>query len=320
MPQPIHFGYNPPSSDRGLERIDAATYVRDLERMLEIIGPAVDSLWVSDHFMSSDRFRLECWTLLTWIAARHPAKAIGTIVAAVGYRHAPLLAKMVASLDVLLASAAESTGTSPARPILGLGAGWTEHEYRGYGYDFPPTKERIAQLDEALTVAKLLWKGGPVDFEGRFYRLDGALSIPPRDPPPLVMVGGEGPTTMAVAARQADWWNMLHRPPDVLRETLERMDAVCADAGRDPETLTRTMYMRVLLYEDATRAREDAGARLDDEFPVFAGDPAGFTDHLFALAEQGIDGFQLAFSGWPDTRDLELFVDHVRPAFPRDAG
>ena len=318
MNQPVHFGYNPPSGDRGLEGVDPATYVRDLERMLEVIGPAVDSFWVSDHFMSNDRYRLECWTLLTWIAARHPEISIGTIVAAVGYRHAPLFAKMLASLDALMASSAEATGKPRARPILGLGAGWVEHEYRGYGYDFPSARERIAQLDEALTVSKLLWEGGPVDHEGRFYELDGALSIPATQPRPLIMVGGEGPTTMAVAARQADWWNVLHRPPDVLRSTLDRMDATCEDIGRDPATLRRTMYLRVFLDDDSDRARHRAGDRLDDEFPAFAGDAAAFTDHLADLVEQGIDGFQLVFSGWPDTRDLELFAERVRPAFPRE--
>ena len=199
MSAPVHFGYNPPSSDRGHERVDPATYVGDLERMLEVLGDGIDSVWVSDHFMSNDRFRLECWTLLTWIASRHPHLAIGTIVAAVGYRHAPLFAKMVASLDALMESAAEASGRPRARPILGLGAGWTEAEYRGYGYDFPPTKERIAELDEALTVAKLLWTGGPVDHAGEHFRLSGALALPAREPRPLIMVGGEGPTTMAVA-------------------------------------------------------------------------------------------------------------------------
>lgn len=318
MSRPVHFGYNPPTGDRGLERVDPTTYVRDLERMLGVIGPAVDSFWVSDHFMSNDRFRLECWTLLTWIAARHPGMSIGTIVAAVAYRHAPLFAKMIASLDALMASSAEATGTLPARPILGLGAGWTEHEYHGYGYEFPPALERIAQMDEALTVAKLLWDGGPVDFDGRFYQLDGALSIPISQPRPLIMVGGEGPTTMAVAARQADWWNMLHRPPDVLHETLERMEAICEDIGRDPATLLRTMYLRVFLDDGVSRARDRAGTGLDDEFPAFAGGPSALTDHLLGLVDQGIDGFQLVFAGWPETRDLELFVEHVRPAFPRD--
>jgi alkanesulfonate monooxygenase SsuD/methylene tetrahydromethanopterin reductase-like flavin-dependent oxidoreductase (luciferase family) len=317
--RPVHFGYIAPSTDIGLERLDPSTYARDLGRTIDAAGVAMDSLWVTDHIMSTDGFRLEGWTLLTWIAARHPEISIGTVVAAVGFRHAPLLAKMVASLDVLMASAAEG-GSRPGRPILGLGAGWVESEFRGYGYDVPPLTDRIAQVDEALTIAKLLWDGGPVDFEGRFYRLDAALAIPARRPRPLLMVGGEGPTTMAVAARQADWWNMVHRPPGVIRKTLERMDSICADVGRDHASLRRTMFLPVILDTDASRIRERSDIRLPYDFPVFAGEPTALVDHIAGLVEQGIDAFQLNMFDWPQTRALELFAEHVRPAFPRDSG
>jgi alkanesulfonate monooxygenase SsuD/methylene tetrahydromethanopterin reductase-like flavin-dependent oxidoreductase (luciferase family) len=77
---PVHFGYNPPSGDRRLEPVVPATYRDDLDRVLGIVEPVFDSVWVSDHFMTEDRFRLEAWTLLTWIAARRPALSLGTIV------------------------------------------------------------------------------------------------------------------------------------------------------------------------------------------------------------------------------------------------
>jgi hypothetical protein len=63
MNRSVHFGYNPPSSDRGLEIVDASTFAADLERVLGVLGDAFDSVWVSGHFMTNDRFRLECWTL-----------------------------------------------------------------------------------------------------------------------------------------------------------------------------------------------------------------------------------------------------------------
>ncbi len=83
--------------------------------------------------MTEDRFRLECWTELTWIAARFPEPLLGTIVLANSYRHPPLLAKMAASLQYL----------SGGRFILGYGAGWAEDEYRAYGFDFPSARTRI---------------------------------------------------------------------------------------------------------------------------------------------------------------------------------
>jgi alkanesulfonate monooxygenase SsuD/methylene tetrahydromethanopterin reductase-like flavin-dependent oxidoreductase (luciferase family) len=312
--RPIHLGYNPPSGQRALERVEPARYVADLERMLSIVSPAIDSLWISDHFMTGDRFRLECWTLLTWVAARHPGIDIGPIVAAQSYRHAALFAKMIASLDALMASSATSTGDRAGRPILGYGAGWAEDEYRAYGFDFPPTGTRIEQLDEALTVIKALWSGGPVDHQGRWFRLEGATCVPTPATQPLIMVGGEGERTMRVAARHADWWNMLHRPAPRITETLARLDAACESEGRDPASLRRSVYLTVFLDADDDAARARATDRSGGEAPPFAGGPARLIDHLGGLAEQGVDAFQLVFTGWPDTSDLELFVDRVAPA------
>jgi alkanesulfonate monooxygenase SsuD/methylene tetrahydromethanopterin reductase-like flavin-dependent oxidoreductase (luciferase family) len=113
MPR-VEFGYNPPAGDRGIERVSPATFRTDLERVLALAAPSFESVWISDHFMTNDRYRLECWTLLTWIAARFREPVVGTIVLANSYRHPPLLAKMAASLQEL----------SGGRFVLGYGAGW----------------------------------------------------------------------------------------------------------------------------------------------------------------------------------------------------
>ncbi len=317
MTRPIHVGYNPPSGQRGLERVDPVTYVRDLDRALAVAGDAIDSLWISDHFMTGERFRLECWTLLAWVASRHPGISIGPIVAAVGYRHPPLLAKMIASLDALMASAAAADGIRPGRPILGYGAGWDEAEYRAYGIPFPPAEARVAELDAALAAIRLLWTGGPVDRPESPFPLAGATCYPRPDPAPIVMVGGEAEATMRVAARHADWWNMLSRPPEKVRSTLARLDAACAAEGRDPATLRRSLYLTVTLDRDEAAARGRA-APAWPAIPAFAGTPAQLVDHLGGLAELGIDAFQLVFTGWPEHEDLALFASDVRPALPRD--
>jgi alkanesulfonate monooxygenase SsuD/methylene tetrahydromethanopterin reductase-like flavin-dependent oxidoreductase (luciferase family) len=201
------------------------------------------------------------------------------------------------------------------RLIFGYGAGWAEDEYRAYGYDYPPASTRIDQLDEALTVIKALWAGGPVDHHGRWFQLEGAICEPHPEPLPVVMVGGEGRRTMDVAARQADWWNCLHRPVQALRERLEQLDRACERVGRDPVSLLRSMYLTVFLARDGDSARGAAGARLDSEHPPFAGDPAQLVDHLGRLRELGFGAFQLVFAGFPDTADLELFAECVLPAF-----
>ena len=146
----LAFGYNPPTGNRLIERVDPATFAADLDRVLDVAAPSFESLWVSDHLMTEDRFRLECWTQLTWIAARFPGPLLGTIVMANSYRHPPLLAKMAASLQYL----------SGGRFILGYGAGWAEEEYRAYGYEFPSIRIRIEQMVEGIEVIRALWTGG----------------------------------------------------------------------------------------------------------------------------------------------------------------
>ena len=114
----VDFGYNPPSGTRGVEHFPARTFVRDLQDALDIASQSFASLWVSDHLMTVEPFRMECWTQLTWIAARYPGPLLGTIVMANNYRHPPLMAKMAATLQAF----------SRGRLILGYGAGWHEQE------------------------------------------------------------------------------------------------------------------------------------------------------------------------------------------------
>jgi alkanesulfonate monooxygenase SsuD/methylene tetrahydromethanopterin reductase-like flavin-dependent oxidoreductase (luciferase family) len=88
----VHFGNNPPSGTRGVEQFPPETFVRDLHNALDIASQSFSSFWVSDHLMTAEPFRMECWTQLTWIAARYPAQMLGTIVLANSFRHPPFIA------------------------------------------------------------------------------------------------------------------------------------------------------------------------------------------------------------------------------------
>ena len=302
----LAFGYNPPTGNRLMERVDPATFTTDLDRVLGVAAPNFESLWVSDHFMTENRFRLECWTQLTWIAARFPQPLLGTIVMANSYRHPPLLAKMAASLQNL----------SGGRIILGYGAGWVEEEYRAYGYEFPPIRTRIEQMVEGIEVIRALWTGGPVTYEGQHYRLTDALAVPVPQPTPPIMIGGDGEKlTLRAVAEHADWWNAMSRPMDVLRRKIAALEGHCDAVGRDPATVVRTITFVAFLEKDGATARRAAGPRLEGETVAFAGDPAAMIDHLATLAELGFEHVQLVFPGFPGTADMELFLERVRPAF-----
>src|SRR5258707_992227 len=119
----LKIGYNPPTGDRLLEPVNPRTFVKDLQGVLDVAAKTFSSFWFSDHHMAGDRLRLECFSVLTWVAARYPGPMLGTCVIGASYRHPPFLAKMVASLQHL----------SNGRFIFGYGAGWQKDEYLAYG-------------------------------------------------------------------------------------------------------------------------------------------------------------------------------------------
>ncbi|MEJ2865276.1 LLM class flavin-dependent oxidoreductase [Actinomycetospora flava] len=250
--------------------------------------PHFDSLWIADHFYGFDRKTdpfLEAWTTLTWLAARHPDVELCHHVLGVGYRHPPLLAKMAATLQYL----------SGGRFVLGIGAGWREPEYEAYGYDFPRPAVRFAQLEEAITICRLMWTEADPSFEGRHYRIDGAAAPPLTDPPPRVCIGAAGEKVgLPLVGRLADMWNgpFKGEPEDFVR----RRDIVrrtAEEAGRDPGRIEVSVTLERALPEsdeDSARLVEELAAKRDvgvDHFVMDFGNPAS-TEPVLRFAEQVI--------------------------------
>jgi alkanesulfonate monooxygenase SsuD/methylene tetrahydromethanopterin reductase-like flavin-dependent oxidoreductase (luciferase family) len=302
----VDFGYNPPSGSRGIETIRPETFIRDLQDVLEVASQFFTSLWVSDHLMTSEPFRMDVWTQLTWIAARYPGPQLGTIVLSNSFRHPPLMAKMAASLQAF----------SRGRVILGYGAGWLEREYRAYGFEYPSARVRIEQMVEALQLMRTMWTSSPATFHGTYYHVDDAYCEPRPDPLPTIMVGGNGEKrTLRAVAEHADWWNTVMRPIPTLRHNLEALRQHCREIDREYGSVRKTLTRSVFLAPTRAEAERQAGARLDDPVPPFAGEPAALVDHLHELVDLGFDLFQMVFGGFPDTRDIRLFADQVLPHF-----
>jgi alkanesulfonate monooxygenase SsuD/methylene tetrahydromethanopterin reductase-like flavin-dependent oxidoreductase (luciferase family) len=122
-----------------------------------------DSVWVMDHFYQirgvGDRTEpmLEAYSLLSALAARTERAKLGTMVTGVTYRNPALLAKIVTTLDVI----------SSGRAMLGIGAAWNEEEHRGYGFPFPPVKERMDRLEEALQICRAMFTEEAPSFTGQ---------------------------------------------------------------------------------------------------------------------------------------------------------
>jgi alkanesulfonate monooxygenase SsuD/methylene tetrahydromethanopterin reductase-like flavin-dependent oxidoreductase (luciferase family) len=302
----MEFGYHPPSGDRGFEIIRPREYLSDLHRALDIAAQSFPSLWVSDHLAYADEFRIECWTHLTWVAARYPGPKLGTIVMCNSWRQPSLMAKMAASLHWL----------SSGRLILGYGAGWYENEYRAYGFDFPTPGVRVDMTEEAVQIMKAMWREAPVTFHGTYYRVENAYCEPRSESPPILMLGMSGEKrAMRVVARHADWWNVGVRSIDELRRKLDVLRRHCEAEGRDFGSLRKTLNARVFIARSHAEALDMVARRPQrTEHPV-AGDPVAVREQLAELAAMGFDLAVLTFPRFQELDDLKLFVDEVMPAF-----
>lgn len=194
-----------------------------------------DSIWVYDHLLH--RFDghptvgfHECWTMLTALAAVTERVEIGTTVLCAGFRNPALLAKMAETLDEV----------SDGRLILGLGAGWHEPEFDAFGFPFD---HRVSRLEESLQIIRSLLRDREVSFEGRFHRAIDLQITPrgPRDEGVPILLAAFAPRMMRLTAEYADMWTTDWLGPiSKVREDIAKLQAGCAEVGRDPSTLAVT--------------------------------------------------------------------------------
>ena len=232
-----------------------ASTVLDVAAAAEQAG--FDSLWVPDHAHQNPigggptTPMPEAYALLAALAARTTAVRLGALVSPITFRAPSLLAKAVATLDVL----------SGGRAVLGLGAAWDTAEHTAYGIDYPPLPERYERLEEALQLCRALLGEQPASFAGRFFTLDGAWCSPPPVQARLpILVGGGGERrTLALVARYADACNFFGGIDD-LRRKLQVLRQHCDEAGRDPSEVTTTVAF--MAPDDPDEVRRLADERL----------------------------------------------------------
>ena len=228
---------------------------------------------------------LEAWSTLAALARETTRVRLGTLVTGVTYRNPALLAKMVTTLDVI----------SGGRAILGIGAAWNEEEHIGYGYDFPPVRERMDRLDEALTIIRAMFTEERPSFTGRYYRIHEALNVPRpvQSGGPRILVGGGGEKrTLRIAAQHADMTHWFPLGLEVLRRKTEILAGYCEAIGRDPATIERTMATPVVVAGSEADARVALERLPPERRPhLAAGTPEQMADALQPYLDAGFDGF-----------------------------
>src|SRR5690348_8352273 len=186
---------------------------------------------------------MEAYTTLAAVAARTSWIKLGTLVTGVTYRNPALLAKQVTTLDVI----------SKGRAILGLGAAWNEDEHRGYGFEFPPIGRRMDRLDEAVTIAKLMFTEERPSFEGKFFKIDRALNVPRPIQPggPKILIGGGGEKrTLRILAKHGDIGHWFGGAIADLKRKKAVFEEHCAAVGRDPSTVQILIGAPIVLVEN----------------------------------------------------------------------
>lgn len=214
--------------------------------------PEIEHAWLFDHFipLGPDPTGpcLEGWTLLSALAAITERVRLGLMVTGNTYRHPAVLANMGATVDII----------SNGRLDFGIGAGWNETEHGWYGIPLDPPGARIARFAEACEVIKLLWTQTTSTFEGTYYQLHDARCEPKpvqKPYPPFVIGGGGERKTLNVVARYADVWNFAGGPVEDFGHKMEVLDGHCAQVGRNPADIQRSIQMRVN-YDDVAGMRE----------------------------------------------------------------
>ena len=220
---------------------------------------------VMDHYLqmemagvsSADEPMLEAYTTLGYVAARTERMGLGVLVTGVMYRHPGLLAKIVATLDVL----------SGGRARLGIGASWYEREQAALGVPVVPVAERFERLEETLQICHQMWSDDNGPFNGRHYQLAETLCVPRplRQPHPPILVGGGGEKkTLLLVARYADACNMYATGPEDVGRKLEVLRSHCDAEGRDYDRIDKTLLAVIpaLMDVDGFVAAAEAYAAL----------------------------------------------------------
>jgi F420-dependent oxidoreductase-like protein len=285
---------------------------------LEAERAGYDAVWLYDHFHTVPEPRLEsvfeCWTSMAALARDTTTVRLGQMVTCNSYRPPALLAKMASCIDVM----------SHGRLILGIGAGWYEHEYLAYGYDYPETPERLRMLREALLVIKAMWTQEEARFDGQYYRLGGAINEPKpvQKPHPPLWIGGAGEkVTLKLVAQYGDACN-FNADVATVRHKLEVLRRHCETVGRDYDSVLKTLEFYTILggRKEIDRVVKDTARRTSvDEAFVRSWHPLHGTAERIAeiIGEYAKAGIEYVIVNLPNTAEGGVISRFAEEVFPR---
>jgi F420-dependent oxidoreductase-like protein len=243
-----------------LEPQEGGTYEEMLSLARRAEGLGFGAFFRSDHYhpmnVPPDSDSTDAWAILAGLARDTKSIRLGTMVSPMTFRYPGEFAKIVATVDRM----------SGGRIEVGMGAGWFEKEHVAYGLPFPPPKERMDRLEDALEICTRLWGDGMATYEGRQFSIKDAPGHPKplQRPHPPIIIGGGGPRrTPELAARFATEFNGFGGDKDSWGERRRRVVQACERLGRDPATLRFSWAGPTIVGTDEADLRRRCQIRLD---------------------------------------------------------
>ena len=248
----MKFGLQHPNFTFDGQGAEVVEKVRTLAQKAERLG--FDSFWVMDHFhqiLSAGQLQepiLESWATQAVVAGLTEKIRLGTLVTGIVYRHPSVLAKMGATLDVL----------SKGRLFMGIGAAWNVDEATAYGISFPPVKERMQRLEEAVQIIRKMWTEESATFSGKFYQIRDAYCNPKpiQKPHPPIMIGGGGERrTLKVVAKYGDACNVFGSV-ETVKKKFGVLREHCRSVGRDYDSIVKSKLGHIVIEKDKEKVAE----------------------------------------------------------------
>ncbi|MCU1457735.1 MAG: class flavin-dependent oxidoreductase [Actinomycetia bacterium] len=271
-----------------------------LDRVVDAESVGFDSAWLMDHMCppgAPDHPTFDGWALAAALAARTSSIRLGHLVTCDAFRHPAVLAKMVATIDLI----------SDGRLDLGIGWGSVPAELKTYGMYAGPAAARASRLRESLEVMQLMFSGERFDYSGEHFTLDQAIGLPrPAQAHVPVHIGGTGEKlTMPLVREYADWWNCPTYGVANLAELRE-----LAGGAR-----CSVQHPIALAPDEASRAdvMDKAQRRFGTWGGLIAGTSNEVADALAAEVAAGVEGFVLQFTDFGQPETLARFMAEVAP-------
>jgi F420-dependent oxidoreductase-like protein len=279
--------------------------------------------WLFDHLFELPLFGpshepcLEAWTVLSALSSETRTLRLGVTVICVSYRNPALLAKMASTLDVV----------SGGRFELGIGAGWAETEHNAYGFRFGKPPERVARLEEAVTIIKKLWTEETSSFQGKYYSINEAVCEPKpvQKPGPPIWIGGSGEKrTLRAVARHADGCNFIGLSVEEYTHKLDVLATHCDSVGRSIDDVRKSWQGGAIIGKNPAEVKSklQAAAKRGEvnsagiENHAIVGTPEQCIQRIGEYVDIGVDRFMLSFpESATDLSGLRLFGEEVLHKF-----